>query len=100
MEYKVLKYINISADKLGKDILSLQTGSIINISVLKKYGVQGEKLERFILEGLLEIVNQKQNKVDNNKKQSDSKQEAIVVDEIVNQKQSDSKQEAIVVDVV
>jgi hypothetical protein len=80
MEYKVLKYFRLSIDKTGKDIINLSTGSIINISVLKKYGVQGEKLERFILEGLLEKVNSKQNKVDNNKKELDLKQDAIVVD--------------------
>ena len=80
MEYKILKHFRLSFDKSGKDIISCSTGSVINISVLKKYGVQGEKLERFILEGLLEKVNSKQNKVDNNKKELDLKQDAIVVD--------------------
>ena len=36
MEYKVLKYFRLSIDKTGKDIINLSTGSIINISVLKK----------------------------------------------------------------
>ena len=56
MEYKILKHFRLSADRLGRDILSCNTGAVINISKLKQYGVEGEKLQRYVAEGLLELV--------------------------------------------
>ena len=56
MEYRVLKHFRLSADKLGRDMFSCITGSIINVSKLKQYGVEGEKLQRYVAEGLLELV--------------------------------------------
>lgn len=56
MEYKILQYFRISADKFGRDMFSCNTGSIIDISKLKQYGIEGEKLQRYVAEGLLELV--------------------------------------------
>ena len=56
MKYTILKHFRLSADKLGRDMFSCNTGSTIDISKLKEYGVEGEKLQRYVAEGLLELI--------------------------------------------
>jgi hypothetical protein len=75
MEYKILKHFRLSADKLGRDMFSCNTGSVINISKLKQYGVEGEKLQRYVAEGLLELV-KKEDKIAIKKQFVEAKVEA------------------------
>ena len=77
MNYKILKHFRISADRLGIDILSCNTGAVIDISKLKQYGVEGEKLQRYVAEGLLELV-KKEDKIAIKKQPVEDKVEAEV----------------------
>jgi hypothetical protein len=77
MEYTILKHFRLSADKLGRDMFSCNTGSTINVSKLKQYGVEGEKLQRYVTEGLLELV-KKEDKIAIKKQPVEAKVEAEV----------------------
>ena len=77
MEYTILKHFRLSADKLGRDMFSCNTGSTIDISKLKKYGVEGEKLQRYVAEGLLALV-KKEDKIAIKKQPIQNKVEAEV----------------------
>ena len=81
MKYQVKKILRISADPLGQDILIATTGSIIDISKLKQYGVEGEKLQRYVTEGLLELV-KKEDKIAIKKQPVEAKVEAEVEAEV------------------
>ena len=81
MEYKVKKILRISADPFGQDILIVTTGSTIDISKLKQYGVEGEKLQRYVAEGLLELV-KKEDKIAIKKQPVETKVETEIEAEV------------------